>query len=162
MDLYLTDKSKRYYLEALEEVKNCKDDFWDLDEEIEGFLETINKNPLVQTIYSKYNSTGFTKESYLKFAYSKEVELKLFRTLIPELLICHSDNKNFAELLYTFSFPDKRDGVLEKDSRLKLRCVDDPDYFYINNIRVAFNSDHKEEHINFWKDISKKLSEIKK
>jgi hypothetical protein len=134
---------------------------WKLDSGLSEILASINKNSNIQTIYSKkdsFASPGFLHESYLEFCYSAEIELKLFREVIPAFN--YDFNKEFNSLFYyQFSYP--RDNPnLKEQSFAGLGCVDDEDYFRVNTIRLSLESPIRLNHENFWKRMGDSLSMI--
>ena len=159
--MYLSSKLKEYYLQAFSEVKNSDNEFWDLDNGIVDYLNSINKNENIQTLYSKYGNHlgGFNPESYLVFAYSKKVELKLFREIIPNLIFNYN-TRHESICRYSFNEPRMREDKNDKGGILKLKCVNDPQYFNINNIRITLEDGNNKIHDRFWQDLNDALSKI--
>jgi hypothetical protein len=44
MNLYLTDEKRDFYSEALELIRNCDNEFWDLDNNLDKYIDRINEN----------------------------------------------------------------------------------------------------------------------
>lgn len=160
--MYLTKELKKYYLEALSEVENSDNEFWKLDEGIKIHLDVINKNERIQTLYSKSGKYlgGYQNESYLVFTYSKVVELKLFKEIIPYFM--YNYNERYESICYyAFNEPYIREDKNEKGGILNLKCINDAQYFNINHIRITLQDGTKSINDRFWDDLSDKLSNIK-
>ncbi len=164
LDIYLTDELKTKYQEDFVfNVLENKIEFWRLDEGLGGILKEINKNKNIQTLYSKKwqpSSMSATHDSYLKVCFKEEIELKIFRKLIPFLLARHNDKYNNSSFNYTYNLPSDNANHSEKPSRINLACIYDKDYFRINNIRFDFEGMTEVGHEKFWDDIKTQLSKI--
>lgn len=132
---------------------------WKLDNGLGEILLSINGNSNIQSIYSKkdsFVSPGFLHESYLEFCYTSEVELKLFREVIPSFN--YDFNKEFNSLFYyQFSYP-RENPNMEEHGGLGLGCTDDRDYFKVNTVRLSLESPIRLNHENFWKRAGDSLS----
>jgi len=112
---YRTAELKSYYQEAFEEVKNSSVNFWKLDDGIEQYLEVINRNSRLQSIYSKKGKylSDFSLESYIALAYTPVMELVLLREVIPRFI----ENYNILNesiCNYRYSEPYTREGINDK------------------------------------------------
>src|SRR5687768_7175502 len=79
-DFYLNDTTRKFYLDALEHIRNCGHEVWGLDAGLGEYLDRINSSPNVRTMYSKRDdgtSFGHRKDSYLTICYTIEVEPKI-------------------------------------------------------------------------------------
>jgi hypothetical protein len=158
--LYLTSDLKKYYLEALNETKNSENEFWKIESGIENHLTKINENENVQTLYSKCaeNSKNFLTESYLVIAFTKKVELTIFRKTLPFFMFRYNDYDSNCN--YIFNEPYFREDENGKPRVLNLKCVDDSNYFNINHIRITLNEGSLDLHKRFWNDLTEKLTEL--
>lgn len=166
--MYLTEEIKKIYQkEFYEKVLTCTDDFWRLDNELSDLLIEINKNSAIHSLYSKKinEDNQLTNESYLQFTYSKHVEDKLFKEKIPKILmLCsHFDSKfigDGAYCGYRFNQPKENVNFQKDKSSIDLGCINNVDYFNINNIELFLISDKKQRHDYFWKVIHEILLEL--
>lgn len=160
MDLYLTPETKEYYLNALKEVENSEHDFWKVEKGISTYLKKINENKNIQTLYSKGagNCQDLSSESYLIIAYSKKVELRIFRELLPYFIYYYNDHE--SSCFYSFNGPGTKENNYEEARSLKLKCVDDPNYFNINHIRIELKEGSLNLHQEFWIELTEKLTEL--
>lgn len=161
-DIYLTRNLKEYYMVDFDSnVLTSSDEFWALDNGLKDLLIQINKNIHVQTLYSKKRQFGGMLDmlgSYIQIAYTGDVELKIFREIIPYFLVCYN-TKDQSKFNYMFLPP-----VVSSDDNLNeldLGCLTDINYFNINSIRFELESDDKEIHDKFWVDLGTKLADLK-
>jgi len=161
-DIYLDKAKKKNYMDYFRALLNCKLEFWQLDLGLQDILIQINANECLQTLYSKKHGLNdlYDEDSYLKFCYYKEVELQLFRFILPDLISSYNCRPDTA-LYYDFSFPKVNENCMEDANKLGLGCTDDKDYFYINHLAIYLKSPDLEIHNNFWKDLEVKLSNLK-
>lgn len=162
-NIYLTEKRKSFYMNDFKNLLDCKLEFWEVDKDIKNFLIKMNENISIQTLYSKIRKRSNPDDndlSYLKFCYLSPVELKIYRNIIPDLNIDYNINQESA-FYYEF-FPPQENCNYEVDSdKIGLRCVDDKYFFYINHIGLYLKSLNTDIHLDYWKDITEKLSELK-
>ena len=158
--MYLTSDLKKYYLEALTETENTNNEFWKIETGIIDNLKKINENGNVQTLYSKSaeNSKSFSRESYLVIAYTQKVELTIFRKIIPYFMYNYNDYD--SSCYYSFNEPYINKERIDTTGVLNLKCVDDPNYFNINNIRITLKNNSLKLHIQFWEELTKSLTEL--
>jgi hypothetical protein len=161
-DIYLTSNLKTYYAnDFTNNVLTCSDSFWKLSPDIVEILNAINQNENVQTLYS--HKKQFDKidinDSSLTFTYTKEIELKIFREIVPYLLACFStvDDSKFS---YLFYHPEIKD-TSGAHNVCNLASVVDGNYFNVNRLWFNLSSDKKEIHDKFWDDLKNKLGQIK-
>lgn len=161
-DIYLDKAKKKNYMDYFRVLLNCKLEFWQLDFGLQDILIQINANEYVQTLYSKKHGLNdlYDEDSYLKFCYYKEVELQLFRFILPDLILSYNCRPDTA-LYYDFSFPKVNDNCMDDANKLGLGCTDDKDYFSINHLAIYLKSPDLEIHNKFWKDLEDKLSNLK-
>lgn len=136
-------------------------EFWLIDDSLKSHLIDINKNLQIQTLYSKLGlkNVNRDKTSYLEFAFSKNLELKLLREVIPEL-IYNYNTENISVCTYDYSLPKKNPNFKEDSEKFGMGCTDDFDYFMINSIKINLNSHNKQTHKDFWIDIKNELSQL--
>jgi hypothetical protein len=160
---YLNESLKKKYMNDFTDrvIPFDGSEAWKLDNGLAEILLSINSNPYIQSLYSKKDSffnPGFLHESYLEFCYTPEVELKLFREVIPAFN--YDFNKEFNSLFYyQFSYP-RENPNLKEHGLSGLGCVDDKNYFMINTIRLSLESPIKLNHDNFWKRTGESLSKL--
>lgn len=163
-NIYLTPELKDYYMRDFENnILTIRHELWKLDDGLINILIEINKNKNIQTLYSKWWSNSFTSmtsESYLTFCYTKQIELNLFRFVIPELLI-RQNNINKSMVSYCFYYPKPNANYHENEpTEIDLLCITDPNYFNINTIQITLSSGYRDAHEKFWMDLNEKLSLI--
>ena len=165
MDKYLTTELKGYYMKDFnEKVVPFAEESWKLDEGVLEYLQTINKNSLIQTLYSKKYSVGKPVnndyESYLMFSYAEELEDKLFKVFLSQTTSAFSYNDD-SKCYFTFTYPEIEEGEEEEnDTRVNIGCVRNGNYFNVNRIWVHFVDYDPNNHIRFWEFISKELGEL--
>lgn len=163
-DIYLSGMLKNKYMhDFTNNVLHLeKPEAWKLDKGLAEILISINKNPHVQTLYSRKDAfarVDFIHESYLEICYSKLIELKLFRDIIP------SFNYDFIKdsrsvFYYQFYYPRINPNYSVISIPTGLGCIDDENYFMINTIRLTLESPIKFIHEKFWIRIRETLSEL--
>lgn len=161
-DRYLNIRRKRIYMNDFRILLKCEIDFWRLDQGLKDILTNINSNEYIQTIYSKrHNLNNFTDQvSYLKFCYYKEVELYLFRFILPDFVYTYNCKPN-TFLYYAFSLPSKNDNFIGHSNKLGLGCTDNKDYLNINHLVIYMDSPDLDTHNTFWNDLEAKLTYLK-
>jgi hypothetical protein len=163
-DIYLTDNLKNRYMHDFEDhvLLYDKENAWKLDSGLAGSLISINKNPHIQTLYSKKDSfanVDYLHESYLEFCYSSNVELKIFREIIPQFSFDFIREFRSA-FYYQFNFPRQNPNFAAASDPVGLDCIDDENYFKINTIRLTLESPIKSIHAKFWHTIEYTLAEL--
>lgn len=161
-DIYLSKDMKKKYMEDF--IKNVlhydKDDIWKLDAGLEEILVSINKNPYIQSLYSRKDSFAqidFLHESYIELCYSRYVELRLFREIIPSFN--YDFNKDFQSVFYyQFNYPRPNPNYSQRSVPSGLGCLEDENYFRINTLRLTLESPIKSIHEKFWTRIKNSLS----
>jgi len=161
-NIYLTPSLKKYYTDDFNRLLTFKDKVWGLDRGLKEILLKINQNQNVQTLYSKFNQLNKTEEnnlSYIEFCYVSDVELDLFRNVIP-FFISKYNNLTDVNCYYLFQQQTLNDNFIENAPKTGIACLDDNHYFFINTIGVYLKSDNKKAHKVFWVDIENKLSDL--
>lgn len=149
-EIYLTADLKRYLMNDFNtNVLKEANSFWKLDDGVKDFLIQINSNNNIQSLYSKKHQGGFglSDNSYLQFAYSKEIELKIFREVIPYFLILFNkvDESKFT---YSFHPPEVSDDNTSRE--IKLGCLNDKNYFNVNSLKFELETYDSKVHDQFW------------
>jgi hypothetical protein len=137
--------------------------FWKLDEGLPEILSRINSNEYIHALYSKrpaFKTPADLSLSYLEICYSEEVELRLFREVIPSLFPETASDPE-AKLYYMFDGPRINPNYSRNTAPLWLGCIDDENYFFINTIKINLESKIKETHNRFWKILDLSLTRIK-
>jgi len=149
--MYLNPELKKWYLEDFERLLNLDDDYWNIDSIfLQDILVKINENNNIQTLYSKLDEQD---ESYLFFTYSSDVELKLFRFIIPQLLSVNPG------LSYEY-LPPRINLNTGLNNGVELACVTDINYFNVHQIRLGLVSKIPIDHKKFWNLIKNLLSQV--
>lgn len=162
---YLTKNRKETYMKDFNNLILLKKDFWEIDNlELKQILIDINKNPEVQTLYSKYSNSSNPNDtlSYLTFTYSKKIELKIFRNLIPFFINYYnlSSSRLVSTCDYDFYIPQNNKNFAPNSQKLGIKCTDDINYFKINHIKINLKSENTKNHINFWNDLRVKFDDL--
>ena len=162
-EIYLDSKSKDYYyLDFNENVLTETNEFWKLSENVKHHLIELNNCIKIQPLYSKFpdnvNSLS-NNESYRQLAYTKDIELFLFREILPYFISKY--NTPFeSKFCYLFLEP-KHNINYNIESKFKMGCMLNPDYFRINHLYLVYENQNIEKHVEFWKDITSNFKEIK-
>lgn len=148
-------------MEDFEKLLQSEKDFWKLDSEhLKKILKNINSNPKIQTLYSKYGEKkSFGAISYIQFAFVKDVEDKILRYLIPQIL--YKYNHNFkSHSYYDYNEPRRNNNYNIEREKFGMNCVDDENYFMINSIKIYLKTRDENVIENFWADLEKSLKEL--
>lgn len=162
-DIFLNQELKKYYMDDfIKNVLTCTHEFWEISEGLRDILIALNENSKIQSLYShKPKFDGWDmKSSYIDIAFTQDIELTIFRDIIPYFQTCYnkdSDNR----FNYFYSYPKIKDNVKEKKDTNNLASLIDKDYWKINRIRFEMNTNSKDIDDNFWRDVQTKLSELK-
>lgn len=160
-DIYLTPELKSYYMSDFNSnVLNQTNEFWGLDNGVKDHLIKINSNPHMQTLYSRKRQFKEWIEmfgSYIEFTYTKDVELKIFREIIP-FFLANYNTKDKSKFSYLYIPP--RPNPNKDESSLSLGCLNDKNYFNVNHLKFEMDSNDRQTHNKFWKDLETKLSEL--
>ena len=164
-NIYLTKLRKRKYMDDfLNKVLpyNEKADY-KLDEGLPDILTKINSNNYIQTLCSKrssFKNPDCHHISYVEVCYTAEIELCLFREIIP-LLFLKLDLDPDARLSYLFKWPRPNPYYLSASTPVGLGYMDDKNHFLINTIKINLESNFKDTHTNFWNILENSLTNIK-
>lgn len=165
--IFLTEESKKEYMKDFNQnVLTCDDEFWDLDEGLKELLIEINKNPNIQTLYSKrYNraKTTFDYKSYIRFTYTEEVEEKLLKHIIPTWLMMYSNFRSSSNDTCIYRFDEPHENTNARDgapSKFNLACLNNNQYFNVNTIDIQMNSYDFKCHDRFWNDVTEALKSL--
>ncbi|ESU26568.1 hypothetical protein FLJC2902T_25400 [Flavobacterium limnosediminis JC2902] len=156
---YLDENLKKYYINDFNNLLKLEKYFWEIDNQtLKNVLCSINMNNSIQTLYSKYSNSQKDKCSYITFCFTKNIELKLFREIIPYFI----ENYNFSDnsCFYEFNFPKLNPNYEDNSIKFGIMCTDDIDYFNINHITITLESYNRKVHEDFWNDIKNKFVEI--
>lgn len=163
IEIYLNSELKSKYMDDFEnKVLKVTHDSWKLSDNIREHLIKINENQKIQTLYSKYPEGKHEmdlNESYLKFAYSQDVELEILRYFLPMLVGKY--NKKYRSIFnFIFNEPKDNPNYNGEESVVDIACLNDKDYLRLNHIRIVLNSSDKNIHDEFWEFVAGKLNEI--
>jgi hypothetical protein len=158
-DFYLNDEKRKFYDDALAHVRNCDDDFWNLDEALDKHVDVINTNSHVRTMYSRKgrNRLGPGLESYLTICFTKNVEEKIKDEIEVDLKNSFSDKPNCTIVVY---HEPPRVEVDDDEAAPYLKYIVDPEYWNVHHIKFEIKGGNSAEHDMFWTILSRKLSEM--
>ena len=152
---YLTAERKAAYMTDFHEnVLTETHETWKACATIIPTLVELNNNTRLQTLFSKFPDSprpSAQTKSYLWLAYFEKVELKLFRDVLP-WLTCVFANTDDSKLYYHY-LPGEEIRETEANTRFKLGCLADPDYFRVNHVRINFEHWQHNRHIDFWQQL---------
>jgi hypothetical protein len=155
---YLTEELKVKYQRDIENIKNIEDEYWALDKDIREYIDAINSNQFIQTIYSKIypknNNIGKDPASYLEIAFKKEFNKKLNIILSEIKSNLISDD---VEINISLEIPQDNPNYNPK-SKVKIGCIIDSDYFRVFHYRIQLISNNTEIHETLFKLLANKLS----
>ncbi len=156
-EIYLTRELKEYYFsDYFKNVLTETDPDWKLHESIEPLLTQLMSLEYIQPIYSKFPNEG-QQESHIELAYYEHIELPLYRYFLPNILEKFNEQAN-SKCYYKFMFP--RDNNNKNKKGLKMKCMNDPDYFRINCIKIYLEDVYTPTHLEFWNLIVNELKEL--
>lgn len=156
-DIFLTKALKKIYLEDYLKAIDLENEFWRIEDFLIQKLNLINSNSQIQTLYSKYGGDEILfNKSYLVFCYTKEVEEKIFKIVIPKITSKFSDLPK-SICTYKFEYPRANENY-KGDVISEISCTDNKEHFRINHIRLELKSRRKDIHQKFWDFISQELS----
>ncbi len=154
---YLTEDLNHFYTEAFNHIKNCPDTFWKLNTELLPYLELINQNPYIKTLFSKGFNQHNTPISFIEFAYTKPIEQHIEKELIPQLTKLFN-NTNGNVLSITKKAPIEHKFKAKNE---QLKYIFSKNYLNLWHYHIELNSLQKTEHDKFWSVISNLLSDVK-
>lgn len=149
----LTPELKAYYMADFEQnVLNCEDDFWQLDNGLKDLLININSSPNIQTLYSrKRNDKNDTNiYSFLWVLISKNVSDAKVNNFI----------RDAKSKLYDFNCQPVKRLTQNKEKHIKMNCINDSNYFKNGAIIMQVVTPEQNEHDAFWKIIKKHLTKF--
>jgi hypothetical protein len=160
-NIYLDKEKKVIFMNDFKKLLDFEMPFWKLDDGVKNILMNINANEYIYTLYSKRLNLNQPNEdlSYIKFCYYQDIELHLFRTVVPDLILTYNIRPE-SMLYYDFLYPRANENCTIGSSNLGLMCTDDKDYFFINHLAIYLKSPDLEIHDKFWNDIEDKLSNL--
>lgn len=159
---FLTPISKRYYQKAFKDLLQYDgSEFWKLGEGLQRILTDINRNEQIATLYSKkchdFHQYGINPTSYLQLAYTQNLKNALETTL--KNIVSIFQNNGITISILEESPRDNPN--LNPNSKVRLACITDVDYFRINTYSIEIEGGDKDDHEHFFKILHKKLSELK-
>ena len=154
---YLTPDKKKYYsTDFVENVLTETNESWKINDSIRTYLIDLNNCHRLQPIFSKFPDLGtLIDDSYLEIAYTNQIESKLKQETIPHLKL--SWNKTAENFSFSFSGPKTNTLIRPEKSKMKMECLNNPDYFKINHFRFTFINSNIDKHIEFWEELIKQL-----
>jgi hypothetical protein len=149
---YLTPELKKYYMDDFNNnVIKCTHEYWGLDDGLLKICIDINKNPNVQTVYSKKYQAKINEQpiSYLWILFSKQTDTDKINKFIRE---CKSKFKYFL-----FEYEQKPNPIVNTKTGVKNLCLNDPNYLEHGFINILIHSEKLKDHKAFWSIINKHL-----
>jgi hypothetical protein len=147
--IYLTKEIKEYYMnDFTNNVVNCSDEFWDLDEGLLEICTDINKNDNVQTLYSRrcLKNNDENEASFLWLMISEQADVDKINTFIRT---CKREHKKFQF--------DYKHITAELDPDIKMGAMQDINYFQYGVVVVRIDSNKLKEHNLFWETIERHI-----
>lgn len=163
-NLYLDDHRREFYSSALDLIRSCDSEFWSLDRDLDEYIDRINRNSNVRTMYSRNGSAHMNDllGSYLTICYSENLEPNILNSLVPALkskfLELEELELGELEFEYTLNEPYKQDS--DKDVHPYLKYINHADYWNVYHIRFELRSYFSDHHKFFWDYLSSKLSKL--
>jgi len=164
-NIYLEKALKSFYMQDFQKLLLDERDFWKIDSQfVREALIKINESVNVQTLYSASNKRAGSvlENNYLKFCYTKNVELKIFREIIPTLILRYNDLENDSKCFYLFGEPkiNLNSRAEDNENKFGLGCIDDPNYFKVNHIQIFLECYHVNISKQFWLELSEALGSL--
>lgn len=159
-DTFLNSDLKKYYMDDFtKNVLTCTDEFWEISQGLRDILTKINENSKIQSLYSHQQTFNdwVMKPSYIDITFTQEIELTIFRDVIPCFQARYNID-NETRFNYYYSYPKIDKDVKEKNGSNDLACLTDQNYWKINSVRFELTTNSKETDDKFWQDIQTKLS----
>ncbi len=149
--VYLTKEIKEYYMnDFTNNVVNCSDEYWGLDEGVLDICTEINKNNNVQTLYSKKYSGGKGSDiSYLWILYGKDVSVNEINEFVKE---CESKLD-----LFLFEYCEAPEPIISDREDIANLCLADPKYLQYGFVNMMMGSFDVEQHNLFWEIIARHI-----
>ena len=148
--VYLTKEIKEYYMnDFTNNVVNCSDEFWGLDEGLLEICTDINKNDNVQTLYSRrcLKDNDENNISFLWIMISEQADVDKINTFIRTLKRQHKFHKFMpTKMEINGQLPD-----------IKIGATQDINYFQHGVIEVRIESKKLKEHNLFLETIARHL-----
>lgn len=158
-DFYLNDERREFYSNALDLIRSCDSEFWDLDLDLEKYIDSINENSNIRTMYSRNGSAHMNDilGSYLTICYSEQLEQLILNNLIPTLETKFSELED-SEFEFTRKHPRKQ--VPAENVNPYLKYIDHADYWNVYHIKFEFRSYFSNNHKLFWEQLAKGLNTL--
>jgi hypothetical protein len=147
----LTPELKAYYMaDFVDNVLECKDEFWKLDEGLKDLLVKINVRDNIQTLYSRKRTyvNDKNRTSFLWILISKDVTNAKMNNFIADA------RKKLPDFECVFA----KDIVQNRDMNIKMDCINDPKYFENGAIMISLTTPVQFNHERFWSIIEKHLT----
>jgi hypothetical protein len=124
------------------------------------YVKEINRNPKIHVLF--YRKSELTNpqdnSSYLHFTYAREVELRIYREVIGNLLLHYNDINN--KIKFSYMFFRSKDSLDPKTGDLSQMHFDTEDYTCVNTIKIELECENNEVHDNFWNTVRTQLSPL--
>lgn len=156
--IYLNDSLNKYYVNCLiEEIESNN-----IDEGLAEHLLSISKSKNVKSIFSKKGVDSINKRdlhSFLRIAFTKEAEIKLFNQIKP---FFESKYGNIKQILFD-CYERKPSVSISRDITIHnkgAKWLVDSEYFNVSQLTFELKKGNKELHDEFWNELNRKLSLI--
>ena len=101
----------------------------------------------------KQDSFGTLRNSYLHIAYTKSIKEKLLNTL-QEIVSSFKEEITIEERM------PKTNPQKSNDKLKGIGCLDNPNYFNVNYLKIELISFNIKEHERFFEELENKLSQL--
>jgi hypothetical protein len=147
-------------MEALQLIRECDNDFWDLDEGLDKHIDQMNSSDSVRTMYSKRGESQFDigLASYLTICYIKNVEELIHNNICDEL------TKKFAfrhlcKLEIEFKSPQIENDTSDTAAPY-LKYISGGQYWNIYHVKFQLEGGSSADHNEFWSVLTESLSRL--
>jgi len=155
MKQYLTPERKEMYMKDFKEnVLTCKDEYWQLDKDIEDTLIAINQHQDRQTLYSRcYTSKSEDAPlSYLMLSITSDYEPKLNK------IVNTLKQKYNKEFRFDVELPTRFLGDTNNPLASHLSCNTNEEHFNTSVFSLQFYTNKIKKHKEFWLEIKNLLT----
>lgn len=156
---YLNDTNRSYYSDALELIRNCKDEFWNLDPKLGEYIDRINENWNIRTMYSRNGGIKMDSAlgSYLTICYSENLEEKILTYVIPNMISRFSE---IEDCEFDYSREEPRQQEPYEGVNPYLKYIDHSEYWNVYHIKFELKSYFYKHHDTFWKELTEELIKV--
>jgi hypothetical protein len=154
--IYLNESSKKFYAQCLNEEIELDN----INRSIVKHLLAISQSDNVRPIFSKKGNDSIYKRklhSFLRIAFTKEAEKKLFNQVIPYFEKKYGNNNEYL-FKWNEIKPYKNIARNITDYNKGAKWLVDSEYFNVSQIIFELKKGNEEIHNKFWNELKSKLS----